>query len=478
MNEAIEIAGTERRLLRRIASAPRVPTPVRGLAARLEASHLAYRLAHGAFWSLAGAVVSRILALAASVVTARVLGRSTYGELGALSATILTFQAFASLGLGMTATKYVAELRSTDPGRAGRILALSWVASAAAGVLATALLAAFAPWLSARALDAPHLGGHLRIAGVGLLFTTVASAQQGALAGFEAFRRITWVNVWAGLIGVAVSVAGVWGWGLDGAVWALVLTSAVQWALTELAVRSRAAEEGIAIRLRGFWAERSVFWRFSLPALAQGIMVSPVTWAASAILVNQPGGYLEMGAFSAANQWYGAVMFLPAALGGALLPVLSERIGQSDRAGARKVLRTAVAVNAAAVIPIVLAGSAASPWIMGMYGPGFAAAWPTLVIVLATAGLVAVLNPVGSVLAASGRLWLGFWMNSGWAAALLLMTVLLARSGALGVASARLIAYGIHAVWTAWYAVRFVASRAEPRSVAGAIPAPLEGGTR
>src|SRR4029077_16614129 len=129
--------------------------------------------------------------------------------------------------------------------------------------------------------------------------------------------------------------------------------AAVQWALTEVAVWRRAAQDGIARDLLGWSSARSVLWSFSLPALAQGIMVSPVTWAATAILVNRPGGYFEMGALSAANQWYGAVMFLPGALGGAVLPVLSERIGAADPAGARKVLRGAVALNAAVVVPIV-----------------------------------------------------------------------------------------------------------------------------
>jgi len=399
----------------------------------------------------------------ASVVTARILGKAVYGEFGVLSSTVITFQAFASLGLGMTATKYVAELQRKAPERAGRILALSACASAAAGVVATGCLWVFAPWLALRTLNAPQLAGPLRIAGIGLLFTTMSSAEQGALAGFEAFRSLTWLNVWSGLISVPLAVAGVWFWGLEGAVWAMVATAAVQWALTHFAVRKRARQAEIFIRLRGFWEERAVLWRFALPALAQGIMVSPVTWAATAMLVNQPGGYLENGALSAANQWYGAVLFLPGALGGAVLPVLSERLGQGDRDGAGRVLRASVALNAAVVVPIAVAGSLCSPFVMRMYGPSFASAWPTLVIVLATAATVAVLNPIGNVLAASGRLWLGFWMNSGWAAAFLLATAVLVRSGAFGVASARLIAYGVHAVWTIWFAVRFLRhSRATP----------------
>src|SRR5436190_21961191 len=64
----------ERRLLRGIASHPRVPAAVRGAVARLERSSIGYRLAHGAFWSLAGTALSRAPALAASVFTARLLG--------------------------------------------------------------------------------------------------------------------------------------------------------------------------------------------------------------------------------------------------------------------------------------------------------------------------------------------------------------------------------------------------------------------
>lgn len=453
-----ERAGTsgERALLRRISKHPRVPKLLGRAVERLEASDLGYRLAHGAFWSLAGTALSRVLALAASVVTARVLGRAGYGELGVLTSTLMTFQAFASLGLGLTATRYVAELRVKDPARAGRILALSTFVSAASGLVATVVLWVFAPWLAVHTIDAPQLTGPLRIAAVGLVFTTLGGAQSGALAGFEAFRTMTWMNVWSGLFGVPIAVAGVWFWGLDGAVWATVVTAALQWALTHFAVRARARQDGIPIRIGGWWQERRVLWTFSLPALAQGIMVTPVSWAASAILVNQPRGYLEMGAFSAANQWYGAVLFLPAALGGAVLPVLAERVGQGDAVGARQVLRAAVALNAAAVMPIVAAVSVASPWIMRMYGPDFAGAWPTLVVVLVTAGVVAVTNPVGYVLAASDRLWLGFLMNSGWATVFLGATLLLAHWGALGVASARLIGYVAHAGWTAWFAVRFV----------------------
>jgi len=444
-----------RRILRAISVHPRVPEIARRLAARVESSQLARRVAHGAFWSLGG-TLSRALGLAASIVTARILGQERYGELGVLTSTLLTFQVFAGLGLGMTATKFVAELRRKDPARTARILALSTVVSIWTGLLAMGLLWAYAPSVATYAIHAPELAGPLRIGSLGLVFVTLSGAQTGALAGLEAFRTMTRLSVMSGLIGVVVAVGGVWYWGLTGAVWATVVTAVVQWALTHVALRAHVQRHGIPTGLGGWRRELRVLWTYSLPALVQGVMVTPVNWAAAAILVKQPLGYAEMGVLNAANQWYGAVLFLPSAVGGAILPVLSERVGQGDTLGARKVLRAAIAIDAAVVAPIIAAGSLASPWIMGMYGFGLDAAGPTLVAVLVTAGLLAVMNPPANVLAASGRLWLGFGMNTVWAVTYIGATLALVRWGALGVALARLFAYVVNAVWTAWFVVRFL----------------------
>ena len=74
-----------------------------------------------------------------------------------------------------------------------------------------------------------------------------------------------------------VTIAGVWFWGVPGAVWALAVTGAVQWALTHAAVRVHARPYGIPITVRGWSQEQRVLWTFSVPALAQGETVVPFT---------------------------------------------------------------------------------------------------------------------------------------------------------------------------------------------------------
>jgi O-antigen/teichoic acid export membrane protein len=159
-----------------------------------------------------------------------------------------------------------------------------------------------------------------------------------------------------------------------------------------------------------------------------------------------------MGLFNAANQWFGALLFLPGVLGQAALPILSEHSRHGDRARLRTILAFYVRLSGLVVLPLVLCGAIASPYVMAWYGPAFREAWPTLIVILVTAGLLAVLNPVGQVIAALGRMWAGTLMNLGWAASFLLLTFLLVPWGALGLAWARLTAYLLHAVWTLAFA--------------------------
>jgi O-antigen/teichoic acid export membrane protein len=182
-------------------------------------------------------------------------------------------------------------------------------------------------------------------------------------------------------------------------------------------------------------------------------MVGPVHWACSTLLIHQPRGYAEMGAFNAANQWFTALLFLPTLLGQSVLPLMAERLGADAAHQSRRLLRVSMQINSLVVVPVIVL-SLASPMVMGLFGSSFRDAWPTLVVVLATAALLAIQTPVGQIIVASGNVWAGFFMNVGWAIVYIAATWALVGWGALGLATARLIAYAAHAVWTLGYASR------------------------
>ena len=125
-----------------------------------------------------------------------------------------------------------------------------------------------------------------------------------------------------------------------------------------------------------------------------------------------------------------------------------------------KTMVLAIKVNALLVLPLALLASIASPYIMGLYGEDFRSGWTTLVVVLLTAGLLSIQTPIGQIIAASGKMWIGFAMNMGWAITFVLGTLLLVDIGSLGLATARAGSYLIHAIWTLGFAY-YIISKGE-----------------
>lgn len=426
------------------------------VAKRIHETPFGKRLAKGAFWTLIGSVAAKVLNLPISVYLVRLMGAGHYGELGMVSNSIELFGVFAGFGLAMTATKHIAEFRVKDPVRAGRILALSNVTAVMTGGFFSIVLFVAAPWLAAKYLAAPQLTGLLRIGAFLLFFTAVTSEQNGALYGFEAFRVSAQLQTIFGLVSIPLVVGGYFLGGLKGIVGGMLVAKIIDWLLRLLALHREAKRAAVPIVYHDCIHELPILWRFSVPAVAAGLMVAPVNWICSAMLVNQPHGYVEMGAYNAASQWYTALVFLPAILGTGLLPLLSASMGEGDAQSTRKVLSFMLRLNAVIVFPCVIVMALLSRYIMGAYGHGFTSAWPTLIAVVMTAGVYAVIAPIGDVIAASGRMWLGFLMNVGWGLVFVVATWLLVGRGSLGLASARLLAYSVHAIWTFAFAYTII----------------------
>jgi O-antigen/teichoic acid export membrane protein len=418
-----------------------LPTGLQLRIDRVRASPLAYRLVRGSFWSLTGSVISRGLALAATVLAARLLGKSSYGELGIIQSTVAAFGTLAGFGMGTTSTKCVAQFRLADPNRTGRVIGLcsmvSWVTS---GILAAGLVA-LAPWLSRDVLSAPHLSRYLQAGSILLLLSGINGAQNGTMAGFEAFKATAQISAAVGIMSFPLVVGGAYAFGLPGVVAGLILAQAIGCFMNFLAVRREAVRHGVRISYSSLKPETAVIWQFSVPAVLGILLISPMNWICNAMLVRQPNGLGQMGALTAASQWFGALTWLPYMLSGVTLSMLSERLGAADGLGSVKLLRASVVANAAIAVPVAAIGSLLSPYIMRAYGVEFRTEWPTLVVTLLAAAAAAVQIPIGVIIAASNRMWIGLLLNLGWATVLLTSTSWLVHWGSLGVAVGQLLAY-------------------------------------
>lgn len=416
----------------------------RGFYRQIEASPLGGRLVRGAFWSLAGSLISRSLGLLSAILVGRLLGKEAFGELGIIQNTVGMFGTLAGFGMGLTANKHVAEFKRTAPAHAGRIIALAgataWITS---GFMAVVLLV-LGPWLAAETLAAPHLGGLLQVGGVLLFLSGINGAQTGALSGFEAFKAIASINLISGLLTFPLMVTGALYWGVAGAVWGLIGSQLANCLLCFVALRAEAARFQIPIRLSGALAESKLFWSFSFPAVLTGVLNSAVAWGASALVVNQAGGYGDMGIYNAALR----VKLLPetflAMLIAPMLPILSEAFGKGDRDTFQRTLQFNFLLATLIIVPVSLVQAAAPALTLMSFGPQYQGDPVVVLWLMLHAVLYALMFPMGSVLISMGRMWFSLVINGIFAvlfgaAALLLVP----RYGAAGYAASMTVAYGL-----------------------------------
>src|SRR5262245_49170187 len=99
----------------------------------------------GGSWLIIGGIASRGCTLLAQITIARQLGKAAFGSWALVINTVAFFSLSAASGLGIAATKHIAELRETDPGRAGRIVTLIVGVASGASLTAGLLCMVFAP---------------------------------------------------------------------------------------------------------------------------------------------------------------------------------------------------------------------------------------------------------------------------------------------------------------------------------------------
>ena len=440
------------------------PAALRRLLGRLTGSPLVRRVAGGAFWSVVGTGVARLLALGAAVLVARQLGAAAFGEYNLVQTTAGMFQALAGFGLGTTATKFLSGRCRADPDAAGRIVALSELVAGLVGAAATAALVLTSSFIAARVLGAPQLSRSLRVGAFLLLLGSVNGAQFGILAGLERFRLLAVVSGISAAVSIPLLVVGARQGGVRGGVIGLDVSAAVTVLVYGLAVAAVTRQEGILVRYATAFREWRILFSFSMPATFSNLLLTPVAWITSAIVANQPHGLSELGLFSAANQWRNAIVLLASSAGAVLFPVFSHLHHTGRKRALARTFWTSLAAVAASSLAAALALSLLAPWIMRAYGSEFGHASRLLVLMVAAGALSALLNVAGQVIAGVGRMWLGFGLTAVWAATLVGTALALRSRGALGLSLAYLAAYLVHLLLALGCAQRLLRRRAAPAS--------------
>ena len=403
---------------------------------RVSLHGLRARFVRGVGWNLVATFFTQGSTLALNLVLANLWGLKAFGQFAIIQSTITVLTSGAQAIVATTATRYAAELRARDPGRAGRVLGLCAGLAAALAAVASLGLLLGAPLIATNILHDPALSGALRVVGLVVLFTIISSVLAGALAGLEGYPSLGKAGVLTGTSYVVLAAAGGWRWGLIGAVLGLAGSAGIQFIALAVALRREALAHGVRITQTGAWQELAVLRRFVAPSAVNSLIAFPAIWLANAFLVRHADGYQQMALFAAANSMRVLVLFVPAIVNNVALSVLNNQRGADQEGRYRRVFW----VNMAATSGMVAAGAlfliGAGPWLLAAFGRDFSAAYPVLLVLMLSTLPETVVGSAIQIAQSRERMWL-------WCAVVIvpcygtlvgLAYVLTARFGARGLA--------------------------------------------
>lgn len=401
-------------------------------------------------WLSAGSLVGRLSPLLVLIWTSRVMEPGQFASASAGFAWAGVAMALTSTG---EATVMTQRLGSQTDASLRRGLMLRHALRALALASALAVVVCILGPVGARGLFGNSISAAVVVpaAVAGVLWSQVAMCV-AALNGSHAARRASVTLALCGLSqGLAMALALTLWQTAQAVVWGLAVGSALAAALALWQTRqalgpfwrdARTAKTAVRQHLQPVaLAVNPVLWN----TLAT-VSVLPVTFFASSMIARTTDGTRQLAQYFALEQVHQVLVYLPAMLGQALLPMMSRRMagvgaGPQSKAFMRRMAVAAlVAAGLGAALALLvglwpqwLIGLLKNPALQSQDGPAVRA-------MLLNAGLALSLSLLGGVFVGSGRIVVAALLNLLWGLIVVLATASWVDQGNLGLQQARVLA--------------------------------------
>jgi O-antigen/teichoic acid export membrane protein len=367
------------------------------------------RLINGTTFNLIAVAFNQGSTLIANISIARILLDQGFGKFAMVQGTLLTLSSLSQIATGYTASKYISEFRTSDPQKAGRIVAVCEIVSAVSAGLGMSVFIIIAPWLANSVLKDPTLTTALMVGAGYIFFSAINGYQTGALSGLEAYKSMAKAGLVSGIGAVAAIYLGAFWGGVNGAIIGLSLSSFIRWYVHKVWLRIEVKLNNIVPVYSGsFRQEKSLVLSFAFPAILAGYFSQPLIWLGSYFLMRQPEGSQEMAYYSAAFNIRTLLLFMPFTVNGVISSILNHLRG----CGNEKIYALLFKYNAVFVLvstsALALLLATFSDFVLRLFGKNFTEGKTVLLILLASGVLEASAGSLYHRIQNAGKLWLSF----------------------------------------------------------------------
>ncbi len=414
-------------------------------------SELARRIINGSFWNIIGAVSSKSLILAASIMVAQLLGKVAYGEYSIIRTTIFMFIALASMGVGATSTKYIAQYRNSDLQKAQNIYIVTTIFSSIFGLFIAIIIVLLSDYIATEQLGAPNLSEPIKWGAILLWFCSVNGSQSGALSGFENFKSIAINSFISGVIEFISIIVGTLYFGIIGAIIGSAIGYSVLTILNHKSIKNHFTNKTISGWRNLKKDDFKIIWNFGFPAALCNLLVIFALWYSRTYLVRY-GGFGDIAIYNAADQVKSFILFIPGTLSAIILPILSNLEALGNKDSYTKIFNINVAINVGIASALAIIISLFAHQILGLWGKEFVEPIPLIILSVSTI-FSAFATVVGQAIASLGKMWIGLLCNLIWGCIVVIVSITLVNKGlgATGLAFAILISYMIHGLYQYLY---------------------------
>lgn len=283
------------------------------------------KILSGAFWLGLGTILSKFLLALAYIILARIVTAEEYGQYGMLKSTIDNFLIFASMGIGLTTTKYISENKNENPQTASGILGASQLLVLVLGFFVAIFLLVFSNQIAVRMLNSLEMQPLLVVVSFILVITSFNGVQLGALLGLQGYKAVSISNIAQGiLLFIGITLGGYIA-GVKGAIIGNLLALFCLSITIHFILKKESLKFNIKATLKNWKSHTKIIYKFAIPASLSTFITAPTIWILNTMLVRTPGGYEQLGIYSAVIVFSSAIQMLNGTLGNVLLPIFLSK---------------------------------------------------------------------------------------------------------------------------------------------------------